>query len=72
MKVMRIQKLREDAELTQTQLATRMGLSQSVISSWESEVYLPKARQLPLLSKVLGCEIKDLYSESESELGEEE
>lgn len=61
MKVMRIRELREAAELTQGQVATQMGLSQCTISAWEAEVYLPKSRQLPVLARVLGCEINDLF-----------
>ncbi len=61
MKVMRIHELREAAGLTQAQLAVQMGLTQSTICAWESEIYLPKARQLPALAKALGCEINDLF-----------
>lgn len=61
MKVMRIRELREVAELTQGQVATQMGLSQCTISAWEAEVYLPKSRQLPVLARVLNCEINDLF-----------
>lgn len=61
MKVMRIHELREAAGQTQAQLATQLGLSQCTISAWESEVYLPKARQLPALADALGCEINDLF-----------
>lgn len=61
MKLMRIRELREAAELTQGQLATHLGLSQCTISAWETEVYLPKSRQLPVLARVFGCEISDLF-----------
>ena len=61
MKVMRIRELREVAELTQGQLAAQLGLSQCTISAWEAEVYLPKSRQLPVLARVFGCEINDLF-----------
>lgn len=61
--VMRIKGLREAAGLSQLQVADSMGVVQSAVSSWESEVALPKARQLPLLARVLGCTIDDLYAE---------
>lgn len=61
MPVMRIQELRKNAGLTQTELSVRVGMMQSVVSDWEREIYLPKARDLPLLAKVLGCTIQDLY-----------
>ena len=59
--VMRIKELREAASLQQRQVAERMGVFQSAVSNWETEVALPKARQLPLLAQVLGCSIDDLF-----------
>lgn len=59
--VMRIKELREAAELQQKQVAEYMGVLQSAVSNWENEVALPKARQLPLLARVLGCSIDDLF-----------
>ncbi len=59
--VMRIQELRKNAGLTQMELATSLGLIQSMISDWERELYLPKARDLPRLAKILGCTINDLF-----------
>ena len=59
--VMRIQEIRKERGIQQTVLAEQMGVSQSVISEWEKEVYLPKARQLPALAVALGCTINDLF-----------
>ena len=59
--VMKIKELREAANLQQKQVAERMGVLQSAVSNWETEVALPKARQLPLLAQVLGCSIDDLF-----------
>ena len=59
--VMKIKELREAASLHQRQVAERMGVLQSAVSNWETEVALPKARQLPLLASVLGCSINDLF-----------
>ncbi len=64
--VMKIKGLREAAGLSQLQVADSMGVVQSAVSSWESEVALPKARQLPLLARVLGCTIDDLYEDTET------
>lgn len=65
-KVMRIRELRELCGKSQIQLASEMGVSQGVISEWENEVYLPKARQLPLLRQCLGCTYNDLFIEQAS------
>lgn len=59
--VMRIRKCREKAGLQQKQLAESMGVLTSAVSNWESEVALPRARQLPLLAYVLGCSIDELF-----------
>lgn len=65
MTVMRIRELRRRAGITQIQLAERMGVIQSTVASWESEVALPRARQLPLLAQALGCSIDELYNRDE-------
>ncbi len=59
--VMRIRELREAANLQQKQVAAHMGVFQTAVSNWETEVALPKTRQLPLLAQVLGCSISDLF-----------
>ncbi len=61
MLVMRIKEYREQAGMTQTQFGARVGVAQSTVASWESESFLPKARDLPLLAQVLGCSISDLF-----------
>lgn len=59
--VMRIKELREAADLQQKQVAECMGVLQTAVSNWETEVALPRARQLPRLAQVLGCSIGDLF-----------
>lgn len=59
--VMRIRELREAANLQQKQVAAHMGVFQTAVSNLETEVALPKTRQLPLLAQVLGCSISDLF-----------
>lgn len=59
--VMRIKEHRAQAGLTQVQLGTQMGVSQPTVAGWETEVALPKARELPRLARVLGCSINDLF-----------
>lgn len=61
MGIMKIRELRKEAGLTQVSLGIQLGMTQSIVSDWENEVYLPKARDLPLLARVLGCEINDLF-----------
>lgn len=65
--VMRIKALRKTAGLTQTQLATKLGLSQNSLSQWETEVVLPRTRDLPQLAEVLGCRIDELFADDAAE-----
>lgn len=67
MAVMRIKEYRKRSGLTQASMAGTMGVTQSIISDWENEVYLPKSRDLPLLAKVLGCEINELFVQDGAE-----
>lgn len=62
---MRIRELRELAGLQQKQVAESMGVLTTAVSNWESEVALPRARQLPTLAKVLGCTIDDLFEQDD-------
>lgn len=59
--MMRIRELREAAEMAQRDLAAEMGVNQNTVSNWETEVSLPKAKELPRLAKALGCTVNDLY-----------
>ena len=61
-KVMQIREKREDVGLTQRELGARMGVDCSTVTKWETEVALPKARQLPLLAEVLGVPIGELFA----------
>lgn len=61
--VMRIRELREAREMTQGELAERMGVDRTGVNKRESEVALPRARQLPQLAEVLGCSISELFED---------
>ena len=61
--VLRIKELRKAAGLNQVSLAASMGVTQGIISSWESELILPRTRDLPRLAQTLGCSISDLFVE---------
>lgn len=59
--IMRIKELRKKAGLTQTELAYSMKVMQNTVSNWETEIILPRTRQLPDLARALGVTIDDLY-----------
>lgn len=60
---MRIRELREQNKMTQSDLATSMGVVRNAVTNWETEVTLPKVRQLPLLASVLCTSIDELFTE---------
>lgn len=59
--VMRIKAIREGKNMTQQELASQMAVVQTTVSQWETEVALPRARDLPRLALVLMCSIDDLF-----------
>lgn len=61
--VLRIKELRKAAGLNQVSLAASMGVTQGMVSNWESELMLPRTRDLPRLAQTLGCSISDLFVE---------
>ncbi len=63
---MRIAKLRQSKDMTQDQLAERLGVLRSVVANWETEISLPRTRQLPQLAAVLGCSINDLFEPTDA------
>lgn len=63
----RLQRLRTAKELTQGQLAVRLGVSEPSISAWELDKARPKAGRMEALSDVLGVEIAELLGFDEAE-----
>lgn len=59
--VMRIRELRLKMGIRQIEFAKLMEVSQSTVSSWECETYLPSVRDIPKLAKALDCEISELF-----------
>lgn len=66
--VMLIRQKREHANLSQADLAIQMGVARSAVANWETEVALPRTRQLPDLARVLGCSIDDLFIQDDCQL----
>lgn len=61
MKKERFKKLREAAQLTQTEAAKLLGISPSTISMWETSDSKPKSTMLPKVAETYGCKISDFY-----------
>ena len=67
--IMRIKELREGQNLTQKALADKIEQLQSTVANWETELALPRARQLPDLARALNCSISDLFVDDPGEAG---
>lgn len=57
---MNIKKMREKKDITQQELATVLGVSQSTVAMWETNNSLPRTEKLPAIAKALGCTIDEL------------
>lgn len=58
--MLKIKKYRQQAGLTQSQLAALVGATQKQISAWENGTNEPSIRVLKAISKTLSCAIDDL------------
>ena len=56
-----IKKLRMEREMTQTDLAAAIGVTQSVVAMWERGAVMPAAGKLPDIADALGCSIDALF-----------
>lgn len=57
-----IAKLRKDKNLTQEELAAKLGVSNKSVSRWETGVNMPDLAMFPQLSRELNVSINDLMS----------
>ncbi len=57
----KIRQLRFKANLTQEQLAEKLGIGAQSVSKWENGVTLPDITALPLLADIFGITIDDLF-----------
>lgn len=60
---MNIKYIRESKNMTQKQLAERIGISRTTVSMWETGATLPRGATLIKLSRILGCSLDDLVKE---------
>lgn len=54
---------RKAASCTQTQLAEKLGISQTAVAKWETGKAYPRADILPAIAEALGCSIDDLFAD---------
>ena len=56
-----IKNLRRKSNMTQEQLAEKLGISAQSVSKWENAVAMPDIMMLPRISEVFGVSIDDLF-----------
>lgn len=57
----KIRQFREQAGLTQKQLAEAVGVDQSAVARWENDENNPTAARIMQIADVLGCNPGDLF-----------
>lgn len=58
-----IERMRKLNKLSQSELARQIEVAQSNVSQWETGKAFPSTEKLPMLAKILGCTIDDLFKE---------
>ena len=58
-----IRKMRLARGLTQAKLAEALDVDTSTVTKWETGEAKPRADKRPLLAKILGCSIDELFAE---------
>lgn len=61
-----IKQKREALNITQKQLADRLGVERSTVAKWEAGAAFPAAAKLPKLAEVLGCSVADLFTKAQA------
>lgn len=56
-----IRKLRLQRNLTQQDIAQRLGISRVAVTKWETGEASPRAEMLPKIAEILLCKIDDLF-----------
>ena len=59
-----IKRIRIDKKITQEELASKLDSSQSVISDWENNVFMPSTKNAIKLAEILECSVEDLFKET--------
>ena len=60
---MKIRELRQARGLSQARVAEDVGVSKPAVCKWETGVSVPRTELLPMLARVLGCSIDELFAQ---------
>lgn len=64
-----IRKFRKEVNLTQEELADKIGVTYQAVSKWENAQSAPDVSFLPMLADLFGCSIDDLFSYTSKQSG---
>ena len=67
-----ISKKRKEKNITQSELAEKLGISDRAVSKWENGLCMPDAGNIPELCKILDITINDLFSGEVVDMKEKE
>lgn len=60
-----IRERRIKADMTQEQLAAALKVNRATVTMWETGKSSPRAEMLPVIARLLGCKIDDLYGKED-------
>ena len=63
----RMSVLRKSADMKQVDVAKELGIDTSTVAKWETGASMPRADKLPILAKLYGCSIDQLFKADEEE-----
>ena len=63
---MSIASRRQSKGLTQQNLTDELKINRSTVAMWEAGESFPRADKLPILARILGCTINELFEENEN------
>lgn len=52
--------IRESRNMTQEELARKLGVSRTTVTMWETEKNTPPTRMLPAIAEIMGCSVDEL------------
>lgn len=58
-----IKRLRKRLNITQAELAEKIGISQSAVCQWETGITKPTKENMMAIAAALGCKVDDLIKE---------
>lgn len=59
--------IRITRNITQSELAEKLNVTQSVISEWESGKYMPNTKRALELAEILDCTVEELFEKTDKE-----